>query len=220
MTSEGEKVKSKHPLLYRREKDRLTTNARKVWRPDLPLELKFLVHGGARCRKSSCDYRHPPVCYNYKSGNRCIYGNNCLYRHADGEEKPSKRSKSESNQGAVAILKEKKVQGCASQNSGPKKSTLRKAGQTRLNDSAGHALKFSGRTWYEVQIRERKGHLEALSKKANLMSEILARRSLMKEHLRKPHDKKRTPAKQHGVWREKYISSRPRTKLRSILLWK
>ena len=47
----------------------------------------------ARCTKSSCDYRHPPVCRNYKSGNRCIHGNNCLYRHADGEEKPSARSK-------------------------------------------------------------------------------------------------------------------------------
>ena len=31
---------------------------------------------GARCRKSSCDYRHPLVCRNYKSGNRCIHGNN------------------------------------------------------------------------------------------------------------------------------------------------
>ena len=44
ITSEGEKVKGKHPL-YRREKDRLTTNARKVKRPDLRLELNFLVHG-------------------------------------------------------------------------------------------------------------------------------------------------------------------------------
>ena len=35
---------------------------------------------GARCRKLSCDYRHPPVCRNYKSGNRCIHGNNCMYR--------------------------------------------------------------------------------------------------------------------------------------------
>ena len=26
-----------------------------------------------------------------------------------------------------------------------------------MNASAGHAKKFSGRTWYEVQIRERKG---------------------------------------------------------------
>ena len=68
--------------------------------------------GGARCRKSSCDYRHPPVCREYKSGNRCIYGNHCSYQHADGEEKPSKRSKSESTQGAVAILKHRQVQGC------------------------------------------------------------------------------------------------------------
>ena len=63
---------------------------------------------GARCRKSSCDYRHPPVCRDYKSGNRCIHGNSCQYRHAEGEEKPSKRSKSESAQGAVAILNKKK----------------------------------------------------------------------------------------------------------------
>ena len=63
---------------------------------------------GARCRKSSCDYRHPPVCRDYKSGKRCIHGNNCLYRHADSEEKPSQKSKKESTQGAVAILKEKK----------------------------------------------------------------------------------------------------------------
>ena len=46
ITSEGEKVKGKHPLLYRREKDGQTTNARKVWRPDLRLELKFLVYVG------------------------------------------------------------------------------------------------------------------------------------------------------------------------------
>ena len=48
------------------------------------------------------------MCRDYKSGNKCIYGSNCLYRHADGEEKPSKKSKKESTQGAVAFLKEKK----------------------------------------------------------------------------------------------------------------
>ena len=62
----------------------------------------------ARRKISSCDFRHPPVCRDYKSGNRCIYGNGCLYRHADGEEKPSKKSKKESTQGAVAILRQKK----------------------------------------------------------------------------------------------------------------
>ena len=131
------------------------------------------------------------MCRNYKSGSRC-----CLYRH----EKPSKRLKSESTQGAVAILKEEKVQGCVSLNSDPKKSTLRKAGQMSLNASEGHALKFSGRTWYEVQIRERKGPSRGvIQKKVNSMNEILARRSLRKEHLRKPHDKKNMPAKQHGI---------------------
>ena len=34
------------------------------------------------------------------------------------------------------------------------------------------------------------------------MTEILARRSLRKEHLSKPQDKKNVPAKQHGIWRE------------------
>ena len=70
---------------------------------------------------------------------------------------PARGRKSESPQGAVAILKEKTVQGCVSLNSDPKKSILRKAGQTRLNVSAGQAVKFSGGTWYEVPIRERKG---------------------------------------------------------------
>ena len=136
------------------------------------------------------------MCRNYKSGNRCTHGNDCLYRYAGGGEKPSKRSKSESTQGAVAILKEK-VQGCVSQNSDPKKSILRKAGQTRLSASAGHAIKI-----LRTQVRSSNwGKKRAISrcypKKVNLMSEILARRSLRKEHLRKPHDKKSTPAKQH-----------------------
>ena len=51
----------------------------------------------------------------FRARYRCIHGNNCLYRHADGEEKPSKKSKKESTQGAVAIPKEKnKVHGCVS----------------------------------------------------------------------------------------------------------
>ena len=53
----------------------------------------------------------------------------------------------------------------------------------------------------------------------NFMSEILAaRRSLRKEHLRRLHDKKSTPAKQHGNWREFYLSLSPWTKLRFVLL--
>ena len=67
-----------------------------------PLSLR------ATCERSSCDYRHPPQCRGYKSGNRCIYGHRCLFRHADGEKKPSARSRKEGTQTAVAILRGKK----------------------------------------------------------------------------------------------------------------
>ena len=50
----------------------------------------------------------------------------------------------------------------------------------------------------------KKGHLEDLPKKVNLMSEIFARRRLRNEHLGKLQDKKSAPAKQHGIWREIY----------------
>ena len=46
ITSRGEKVKGKHPLLYRREKDRPTWKAQQVQRPVLRLEVKFFVYGG------------------------------------------------------------------------------------------------------------------------------------------------------------------------------
>ena len=39
----------------------------------------------------------------------------------------------------------------------------------------GTQLKFSGCTWYIIEFGKSKGDLEALSKKVNLMSEILAR---------------------------------------------
>ena len=70
-------------------------------------EAKFFCLLRARCKISSCDYRHHPVCRGYKSGNRCIHGYRCLVRHADGEKKPSARLRKEGTQRSVAILKEK-----------------------------------------------------------------------------------------------------------------
>ena len=121
----------------------------------------------AKWKISSCDFRHPPVCRNYKSESRCIYGSNCLFRHADSEEKPRKRSKKESTQGAVAILKHRKVQCCVSQNSDPKKSILRRAGHVRGNAWAGHTIKFSRRTRYEIRIWDTKGPSRGIIQKSD-----------------------------------------------------
>ena len=30
----------------------------------------------ARCKRSSCGFRQPPVCRDYKAGNKCVHGNN------------------------------------------------------------------------------------------------------------------------------------------------
>ena len=60
----------------------------------------------ARCKRSSCNYRRHPVCRGCKSGNRCICGIRCLFRHAHGEKKPSARPKKEGTQGAVDILRQ------------------------------------------------------------------------------------------------------------------
>ena len=64
-------------------------------------------------------------------------------------------------------------------------------------------MKFLGCTWYELKFGKGKDNLEALSKKVNIMSEILARPVRRIEHLREPHDKQIETAKQRGIWREK-----------------
>ena len=165
-----------------------------------------------RCRKSSCQCRHPPVCRKYTSGNTCIYGNNCVHRHADGEEKPSKTSKSERPQGAVSILEEK-VQGCLKiqvqrslfcGNLGKRVWTLRGDTPENSDDALGTKLN-SGK---------KQGNLEALSKKVILMSEILARQSLRKRNTWGNFKTRRVRQQSNMAFGEKYASSRPRTKLR------
>ena len=133
-------------------------------------------------------------------------------------EPSKKKSNKLGTPGAVAILKENEVQGCVSHNSDPEKSIQRKAGELRSNASAGHTIKLSERTWYQILSRE-KGHLKKLSKNVNLMSEIFARLNLRMEHLRRLPDKKIVPAKQHRTWREDYTSTKTKTKLLFILLW-
>ena len=70
----------------------------------------------------------------------------------------------------------------------------------------GQHLKFSGCTWYTLNSGRKKGNLEALSKKVNLMSEILARPGRRNNHLREPHEKQIVPAMKRGIWARKYAS--------------
>ena len=55
-------------------------------------------------------------------------------------------------------------------------------------------------------------HREVLSKSVRLMSVVLARRNSRTDHMRKLCTKKDAPAKQRGIWRKTFTSSRIRDK--------
>ena len=59
----------------------------------------------------------------------------------------------------------------------------------------GTHLKLLGCALYKIEFEKEKGNLQVLSKKVNLMNEILARLFLRKNHVRKPHDNQIVPAK-------------------------
>ena len=121
----------------------------------------------------------------------------------------SVRSRKQGAQGAVTILRERRVQGCVSRNSDPTSSIQQKARKIGIERSGG-----THQTPGTKQFRQRKDNLEALSKKVNLMSEIPARPVLRNEHLRKPHDKQIVTAKQRGIWQKKHNAEQERFKLR------
>ena len=146
---------SKHPLQYRKWWNSPTWNSQTVQRPVLRQELKIPCLWKARCKRSSWNYRHHPVCRGYKSGNRCIYGHRCIFRHADGEKKPSTRSRKEGTQGAVAILREKRSKVVYLKTQIQWILFHGKLEKWDLNASAGHTMKFSGCTWYETKIPKR-----------------------------------------------------------------
>ena len=124
----------------------------------------------AKCNRSSCGFRHPPVCVNYKSEIGCSYGKRCQYRHVDAEEKPSKRSKKESTQGAVAILDSKEVYSMESWIIG-----IERFGRTHRNIFSRHLVPNANSGTKRVISRN--------YPKMCLMSEILARPDMRIQHL-------------------------------------
>ena len=90
---------------------------------------------------------------NCKSETGCICGRKCFFRHVEAEEKPSKKSKKDGAKGSVAFLKESTQLGCVSQDSCPRRSSLREEGKL----GSKRAVKFSKGTRHQIKIREREG---------------------------------------------------------------
>ena len=138
-------------------------------------------------------------------------------RQADGKSNLSARSKRRySRNSCHSEKKKKKVRGCVSQDSDTPNRILRKVEELGLNASAtSEILRMH---LVQIEFGKEKGNLEALSKKVNLMSEILARPgrrntwgNLMTSRL----------FQQCRVeFGEKICKLKPNMKLRFILLWR
>ena len=57
------------------------------------------------CTNSFCEKWHPPECLFFKTKSGCRFGEKCSYAHRQVDEQPSKRSKTNDDNGAVAMLK-------------------------------------------------------------------------------------------------------------------
>ena len=62
-------------------------------------------HLKGTCNNSFCERWHPPECLFYKTKSGCRFGEKCSYAHRQVDEQPSKRSKKNGDQSAVAMLK-------------------------------------------------------------------------------------------------------------------
>ena len=57
------------------------------------------------CTNSIREKWHPPECLYYKTKSGCRFGEKCSYAHRQVDEKPTKRSKTNNDKSAVAMLK-------------------------------------------------------------------------------------------------------------------
>ena len=62
------------------------------------------------CNNSFCERWHPPESMFYKNKNGCRFGEKCSFAHRQVDAQPTKRSKSNNDQSAVALLKKENWQ--------------------------------------------------------------------------------------------------------------
>ena len=104
------------------------------------------MHG--KCTKPSCDFWHPPECQYYKKPSGCRFDDKCAFMHQQVEGQPYKKPKRQSDEGAVARLKNSRQVVCVFQGmTKPKFSSV-----SRLT----HTVQFSKNTLRHIKIRESK----------------------------------------------------------------
>ena len=203
---------SKHPLRYRMWKTQIDVKSLYSVKSSPMTKAHNSLSIEGKMKISSWDYRHHPVCRGYESGNRCIHGYRA-YIDKLMVRATSARGRKEGTQGSVAILKEKtsKVVYFKTQIQWRLfHGKLKNWDWTLRRDTPEILRMHLVRNW----IRERKRQSGGISQKGQPHERNPCEPVLRNNHLRKPHDKQIVSAKQRGIWREKYVSSRQKIKLR------
>ena len=91
---------------------------------------------GGTCNNSFREKWHPPECLFYKTKSGCRFGEKCSFAHRQADEQPTKRSKTNNDKSAVAMLKkgnwqerEPVTDGCHDRPGKPGKRGDKKLGQ-------------------------------------------------------------------------------------------
>ena len=162
---------------------------------EIPCRFKF-------CKNPSCKFWHPPVCLNYMSEKGCVHGDKCHFRHVEAEGKPNKKSKKGGAKGSVAILKESYTIGLCIPRFLSEKIystwTWKIGNKTRRQILQRHLAPN------QTKFGKERVHRKVLSKSVRLVRSPCAPKRLW--------SKNDAPAKQRGIWRDFFTSSRIRTK--------
>ena len=81
------------------------------------------------CNNSFCERWHPPECLHYRTKSGCWFGEKCSFAHRQVDEQPTKRSKSNNDKSAVAMLRKGNWHACHDRTGQPVKRSDEKLGQ-------------------------------------------------------------------------------------------
>ena len=129
------------------------------------------------------------------------FGDKCMFRHAEADSQPSKKSKKSGVKGSVACLKKSKHVGCVFQDTVTPKSR-------RFYGRARHL-------WDQIAPFD-----SQKARYTTLKSAALVLQSSRMEHKKKPCNKKPAPTEKHGIWRKMSTSSMTGMRPRSSRLLK
>ena len=180
---------------------------------------------GGICNNSFFEKWHPPEYLFYKNKNGCRFGEKCSFAHRQVDAQPTKRSKTNNDKKAVAMLKKENWQerehvtnGCHNRSGQPDKRSDKKLGRRSSQRRSSHVrqlgcstllqkgtdmpkpiqrVKFTKAIARHTKIRDQNPSLGYI---CHLMSVAPTLRNLRIVHERKQSGKSKVPAKQRGRW--------------------